>query len=127
MLVGAGGNIAVSVGGDGLLLVGTGSAKMTDKLQAAVQQLATRVTASPGPNDLAIPEARAQGGTWIIPGHGRLIRDRIQDLIQKGMTLEQVKAARPTMDFDGLYGSDTGPWTTDMFIEAAYRSLTSRS
>ena len=39
------------------------------------------------------------------------------------MTLQQVKAARPTMDFDGRYGSATGPWTTDMFIEAAYASL----
>ena len=88
--------------------------------------------------DLAIPEFRSQGGTMIIPGHGRLcdtgdvanyrnmvaiMRDRIQDMIQKGMTLEQVKAAKPTMDYDGLYGSTTGAWTTDMFIEAAYKSL----
>jgi glyoxylase-like metal-dependent hydrolase (beta-lactamase superfamily II) len=88
--------------------------------------------------EIAIPEFRSQGGTMIIPGHGRLcdtgdvanyrnmvaiIRDRIQDSIKKGMTLEQVKAARPTMDYDGLYGSTTGPWTTDMFVEAAYRSL----
>src|SRR5205814_3302330 len=85
--------------------------------------------------DLAVAEYRGQGGTWIIPGRGRLsdtadvasyrnmvtmIRDRIQDLIKKGMTLEQVKAAKPTLDFDGRYGSKTGPWTTDMFIEAAY-------
>ena len=39
------------------------------------------------------------------------------------MTLEQVKAARPSMDFDGRYGSTTGSWTTEMFIEAVYRSL----
>ena len=52
-----------------------------------------------------------------------IIRDRVQDLIKKGMTLEQVKAARPTMDFDGRYGSTTGSWTTDMFVEAVYRSL----
>ena len=39
------------------------------------------------------------------------------------MTLEQVKAARPTMDFDGRYGSTTGAWTTDMFVEAVYQSL----
>ena len=43
-----------------------------------------------------------------------IIRDRIADLKKKGMTLEQVKAARPTLDFDGRYGSTTGPWTTDM-------------
>jgi hypothetical protein len=52
-----------------------------------------------------------------------IIRDRVQDMIGKGMTLEQVKAARPTMDYDGLYGSDSGPWTTAMFVEAVYRSL----
>ena len=88
--------------------------------------------------DLAVPEFRSQGGTLVIPGHGRLsdtgdvanyrnmvaiIRDRVQDMIRKGMTLEQVKAARPTMDYDGLYGSDSGPWTTAMFVEAVYRSL----
>ena len=39
------------------------------------------------------------------------------------MTLAQVKAARPTMDFDGRYGATTGPWTTDMFVEAVYKSL----
>ena len=88
--------------------------------------------------DLAVAEYRAQGGTWVIPGRGRLadtadvasyrnmihmIRDRVQDMIKKGMTLEQVKAARPTLDFDRRYGSSTGPWTTDMFVEAVYRSL----
>jgi glyoxylase-like metal-dependent hydrolase (beta-lactamase superfamily II) len=88
--------------------------------------------------DLAFAEYRSQGGTWIIPGHGRLsdtadvasyrnmlvmIRDRVQDLIRKGMTLEQVKAARPSQDFDGRYGSTAGPWTTDRFIEAVYQSL----
>jgi hypothetical protein len=52
-----------------------------------------------------------------------MIRDRVQDLIDKGMTLDQVKKARPTMDFDGRYGSSTGAWTTDMFVEAVYRSL----
>jgi hypothetical protein len=52
-----------------------------------------------------------------------IIRDRVQDLIDKGMTVEQVKAARPTMDFDGRYGSDSGNWTTAMFLEAVYKSL----
>ncbi len=74
--------------------------------------------------DLAVAEYRGQGGTYIIPGSGRLsdtadvasyrnmmvmVRDRIQDLIEKGMTLDQVKAAKPTMDFDGSYGSTSGP------------------
>ncbi len=55
-----------------------------------------------------------------------IIRDRIRDMIQKGMTLDQVKAARPTRDYDPQYGAASGPWTTDMFLEAAYRSLTQR-
>jgi hypothetical protein len=52
-----------------------------------------------------------------------IIRDRIRDMIKKGMTLEQVKAAKPTLDYDRQYGADTGPWTTAMFIEAVYRDL----
>jgi hypothetical protein len=55
-----------------------------------------------------------------------IIRDRIADLVSKKRTLEQVKAARPTLDYDGRWGSDTGPWTTDMFIEAIYRDLSPR-
>jgi glyoxylase-like metal-dependent hydrolase (beta-lactamase superfamily II) len=88
--------------------------------------------------DLAIPEFRTEGGTLIVPGHGRLsdsadvayyrdmatiVRDRVQESIRKGMTVEQVKAARPTIEYDGLYGATTGAWTTDMFVEAVYRSL----
>ena len=92
--------------------------------------------------DLAVAEYRGQGGTWIVPGRGRLsdtadvasyrnmltmIRDRVKDAIGKGMTLAQVKAAKPTMDFDGRYGSTSMAasegWTTDMFVEAAYKSL----
>jgi glyoxylase-like metal-dependent hydrolase (beta-lactamase superfamily II) len=88
--------------------------------------------------DLAVPEYRSQGGTLVIPSHGRvsdtadvasyrnmvtMMRDRIQDMKNKGMTLAQVKAARPTLDFDGRYGTSTGPWTTEMFVEAVYRTL----
>jgi cyclase len=88
--------------------------------------------------DLAVAQYRSQGGTWIIPSHGRLsdtadiasyrnmvvmIRDRVQDLMDKGMTLQQIQAARPSLDFDGRYGSTTGAWTTNMFIEAVYGSL----
>ncbi len=94
--------------------------------------------------DLTIPadvKSKDEGGTMVIPGHGRLcdqadvvvyqemvtiISDRIQDMVSKGMTLEQVKAARPTRDYDPLYGTDTGPWTTDMFVEAVYRSLSAK-
>jgi len=88
--------------------------------------------------DLTVVRGHAEGGTLVIPGHGRLcdqadvvvyqqmvtiIRDRIQDMIKRGMTLEQVKAAKPTADWDPLYGETSGHWTTDMFVEAAYKSL----
>jgi len=88
--------------------------------------------------DLSIPEFRTEGGTMVIPGHGRLtdsadvayyrdmvtiIRDRIQDMVKKGMNLQQIKATRPTKDYDPRFGSTTGPYTTDMFIEAVYQSL----
>ena len=88
--------------------------------------------------ELAIPADEQEGGTQVIPGHGRLcdvadvvfyqemvtiIRDRVQDMVNKGMTLEQVKAAKPTSDYDPRYGKDTGFWTTDMFVEAVYKSL----
>ena len=91
--------------------------------------------------DIAVPEFRLEGGTYVIPGHGRLcdaadvayyrdmttiIRDRIQDSIKKGMTLEQVKAAHPTSDYDGRYGSTTGFWTTDAFVEAVFKSLSQK-
>lgn len=87
---------------------------------------------------LAIAEFRTEGGTLVIPGHGRIsdsadvayyrdmttiIRDRVQDMIRKGMTLEQVKAAKPTSEYDGLYEGTAGVWTTDMFVEAVYRTL----
>jgi cyclase len=88
--------------------------------------------------ELTVPKDKQEGGTFVIPGHGRLadeadvveyrdlstiIRDRIADAIKKGMTLEQVKAAKLTLDYDGRYGATTGFWTTDAFIEAAYKSL----
>ena len=52
-----------------------------------------------------------------------IITDRIQDAMNRGLTLPQIKAAKLTMDFDGRWGSTSGPWTTDMFIEAVYKSL----
>jgi cyclase len=88
--------------------------------------------------DITIPADKQEGGTYVIPGHGRLcdeadvveyrdmatiIRDRIQDMVKKGMTLEQVRAAKPTRDYDPLYGSTTGFWTTDKFVDAVYTSL----
>ena len=88
--------------------------------------------------DLAVPEFRSEGGTLVIPAYGRIsdiadvayyrdmttiLRDRIQDMAKKGMTLEQVKAARLLRDYEGRYGASSGFWTTDNFVEAVYRSL----
>jgi glyoxylase-like metal-dependent hydrolase (beta-lactamase superfamily II) len=88
--------------------------------------------------DLAVPKHEQEGGTYIIPGHGHLcdesevleyrdmvviIKERIEDMARRGMTVEQVKAAKPTLDYDLHYGADTGPWTTAMFIEAVYRDV----
>jgi glyoxylase-like metal-dependent hydrolase (beta-lactamase superfamily II) len=88
--------------------------------------------------DMSVPEFRSEGGTLVIPAYGRIsdiadvayyrdmttiLRDRILDLMKKGMTLDQVKAAKPTADYDGRYGATSGPWTTDMFIEAVFKTL----
>jgi glyoxylase-like metal-dependent hydrolase (beta-lactamase superfamily II) len=85
--------------------------------------------------DMSMNMWREQGGTYIVPGHGYIadetdvsiyrqmvlkIRDRVQSMVSKGMTLEQVKAARPTLDFDGRYGSP------DRFIEVLYRTFSRR-
>jgi cyclase len=91
--------------------------------------------------DITVPAKYQEGGTLVIPGHGRLcdeadvveyrnmltvIRDRFQNMIKKGMTLEQVKASKPTLDYDTQYGSATGFWTTDMFVDAVYKSLSEK-
>ena len=88
--------------------------------------------------ETAIPEFRTEGGTMVIPGHGRvgdsadvgyyrdmvtIIRDNIQEMIRRGMTMEQVVAQRPTKAYDGLYGTDSGAWTTGNFVRAVYQSL----
>jgi cyclase len=86
--------------------------------------------------DVTVPNRKSEAGTLVIPGHGRLadqpdvvyyqqmvgiVRDRIKDMIANGMTVEQVKAARPTRDYDTRYGS------SDRFVEGAYESLKSAS
>jgi glyoxylase-like metal-dependent hydrolase (beta-lactamase superfamily II) len=85
--------------------------------------------------DVMIPRYGEEGGTYVIPGHGHLsdradvvnyrdmvtiIRGRIQELVKTGMTLDQVKAERPTLDYDGIYGADGGR----TFIEIVYREIT---
>jgi cyclase len=85
--------------------------------------------------DLTIPEFNQQGGTFVIPGHGRLsdegdigdyrdmitfIRDRVQAMVDRQMTLPQILAARPTFDYDSLYGAQEG----NRLVEQIYISLT---
>ena len=87
--------------------------------------------------EITVPAKFQEGGTYVIPGHGRLcdeadvveyrdmvtiIRDRVQDLIGKGLTWEQVKAARPSRDYDSEYDGEGGS-SPDAFVEAIFRSL----
>jgi glyoxylase-like metal-dependent hydrolase (beta-lactamase superfamily II) len=88
--------------------------------------------------DLSVSEFRTEGGTLVVPGHGRIsdsadvayyrdmvviLRDRIKSMIDREMTLDEVRAAKPTADYEPRYGSLSGAWTTDAFVEAAYTSL----
>jgi glyoxylase-like metal-dependent hydrolase (beta-lactamase superfamily II) len=93
--------------------------------------------------DLAIPGENQQGGTVVIPGHGRLsdetdvanyrdmvtiVRDRIAALIADGRSLELVLAARPTRDYDGIYGEGgEGAWNAERFVTAVYLDLAERA
>jgi cyclase len=88
--------------------------------------------------DIAIPEYNSMGGTRVIPGHGRIcneidlveyrdaltiIADRITELVLENRTIDQVKMAGVSLDYDGVYGATSGPWTTDMFVETVYREI----
>ncbi|HEV2202741.1 MAG TPA: hypothetical protein VGR73_23225 [Bryobacteraceae bacterium] len=88
-----------------------------------------------------MPFVFAEGGTTVVPGHGRIydrqdvveyrdmvvtIRDIIQDMIKRGMTLPQIKEASPAKAYEREYGSNSGPWTTDNFVEAIYKGLTEK-
>jgi glyoxylase-like metal-dependent hydrolase (beta-lactamase superfamily II) len=88
--------------------------------------------------DIVIPEFRMEGGTMVVPGHGRLsdggdvayyrdmltiIRDRVQALIKQGKTLEQVTAAKVTADYDPRWGVNNTFWSTERFVDAVYKTL----
>jgi cyclase len=88
--------------------------------------------------EILVPKYGEEGGTYVIPGHGRLsdradvvnyrdmvtiIYGRIQEMVKGGMNLDQVLAARPTLDYDGIYGAESGK----RFVEAVYRDLTRKT
>ncbi|HEX7082387.1 MAG TPA: MBL fold metallo-hydrolase [Gammaproteobacteria bacterium] len=91
--------------------------------------------------DIAVPAYLQEGGTYVIPGHGRvgdeadvveyrdmvqIIRDRVQSLVEQGAGLDEVLAAKPTLDYDPRYGHPDNGWTTEAFVEAVYRDLVNR-
>jgi len=91
--------------------------------------------------DIAVPAYLQEGGTYVIPGHGRIgdeadiltfrdmlviVRARVADLIAQGKTLAQVLEARPALDYDVRYGNDNGDWTSADFVEAIYTDLKAR-
>jgi cyclase len=92
--------------------------------------------------DITVASNVNEGGTMVVPGHGRLsdeqdvieyrdmatiVRDRIQEYVKRGLTLDQVKAKKPTLDFDPRYGSDSGFWTTAMFVETIYKEMVTQN
>jgi len=91
--------------------------------------------------DLAVPKHLEEGGTYIVPGHGRIcdeadvleyhdmiviVRDRIRDAMKKGMTLDQIKAARLTRDYDARYSTASGAGSTASFVESIFRDLSGK-
>ena len=87
--------------------------------------------------ELAVPDGFASGGTMIVPARGRIseetdvaefrdmvaiVRDRVQDMVNRKMTLDEIRAARPSRDYDAEYGASQAD--ADRFVESIYRSLT---
>lgn len=91
--------------------------------------------------DLAISEQFTEGGTRVVPGHGRIadefdvveyrdmvtiVRDRVRAQVRRGSSLQQVLASRPALDWEPLYGTPGAPVATAAFVEAVYRNLTAQ-
>ena len=87
--------------------------------------------------DIAVAEFNQQGGTRIVPGHGRIsnqsdvveyrdmttiVRDRVRAAMTASKSLEQIKTAKLTLEYDGLYSNPD--YTGEMFVEAIYKDLT---
>lgn len=88
--------------------------------------------------DIVVPAYLQEGGTYVIPGHGRIadeadlvsyrdmalfVRDRVRHMVEEGASLRDVLDARPSLDYDLRYDNEDVPWTAEMFVEAVYRSL----
>ena len=88
--------------------------------------------------DITVPAFLQEGGTYVIPGHGRvgdeadvvsyrdmvlLVRDRVRHMIGQGKSLREVLEARPSLDYDLRYSNRQMPWTSAMFVESVYHSL----
>ncbi len=82
----------------------------------------------------------ATAGTKIIPGHGPLAdraaliryrdmllgtRSAVNAAMQGNRTIEEVKAARPTAAWDGVWGG--GFMKPDQYVESLYQSLSAAS
>ena len=91
--------------------------------------------------DLTITENMQEGGTLVVPGHGRIgnesdvveyrdmltiIRNYIQEMIRERRSLAEIQKARPTFGFDPLYAPGTSEWTVEEFVAAVYRELTQK-
>ena len=76
--------------------------------------------------------------TIFIPGHGqlstrgdltevrdmiRIVHDRFRDMVAQGMTLEQIKEARPSKEFDARWATENISPTTGNTIDRWYRDL----
>jgi len=93
--------------------------------------------------EIMVPKHLQEGGTMVIPGHGRIgdehdvleyrdmvtiVRNRVQNAIKKGMTLQQIKAAKPSYTYEYEPRFNRNPaWTAEMFVEAIYKNLTAPS
>jgi glyoxylase-like metal-dependent hydrolase (beta-lactamase superfamily II) len=91
--------------------------------------------------ELTVPGHTQEGGTYVVPGHGRvcdeadvveyrdmvvIVRDRVRDMAAKGMSLEQIKAARPSRDYDTEYVAPGSFVTADGFVESIFKTLGAR-
>ena len=100
-----------------------------DRQRPAVEQTATAFLAAVGAGDTRVGCALLAPATRDLLEYRdamTIVRDRVQDLIDQGRTLAEVKAANPTLGYRSQYGTDSGPWTTDMFVEVVYNELAAK-